>query len=68
MIFKLLKINFKQIKLLKEKNLYCNSNAIRSIILQSSFSGKDNRRWEQKIESIKIYEAFVEDNQSIIDS
>ena len=46
----------------------CWSNSIRSINMQSLLSGKDNRRWEQKIESIKIYEAFVEDNQSIIDS
>ena len=36
--------------------------------MQSLLSGKDNRSWEQKSESIKIYEACREANQSIIDS
>ena len=36
--------------------------------MQSLLSGKDNQSWEHKSESIKIYEAFVEDNQAIIDS
>ena len=36
--------------------------------MQSLLSGKDNQSWEYKLESIKIYEALIEDNQAIIDS
>ena len=36
--------------------------------MQSLLSVKDNLSLEHKSESIKIYEAFVEDNQVIIDS